>query len=170
MKAVTLWQPWASLVVAGPKHTETRSWHTNYRGTLAIHAAKLRPLDLERAVGMDEYMRLCGLCERYLPEPLIDLPRGAIIGTVELIDCATIIRSYPDGMTVLESFDGDQWIWSDAVSPEEQALGDYTLGRWGWVLREPVTFAEPVPWRGKQGLWNLPDEWVGAPQRADVAP
>jgi activating signal cointegrator 1 len=40
MKAITLTQPWATLVAIGAKRIETRSWPTNYRGPLAIHAAK----------------------------------------------------------------------------------------------------------------------------------
>ena len=40
MKALTIWQPWAGAAAAGIKHNETRSWYTNYRGPLAIHAAK----------------------------------------------------------------------------------------------------------------------------------
>lgn len=43
MKALTLWQPWASLIAVGAKTIETRGWATNYRGPLAIHAAKRRP-------------------------------------------------------------------------------------------------------------------------------
>lgn len=40
MKAISLWQPWASLIAAGVKSIETRGWPTNYRGQIAIHAAK----------------------------------------------------------------------------------------------------------------------------------
>lgn len=40
MKAITLWQPWASLLACGAKGYETRSWATSYRGQIAIHAAK----------------------------------------------------------------------------------------------------------------------------------
>lgn len=43
MKALTLWQPWATLVALGVKTIETRSWSTSYRGPLAIHAAKKAP-------------------------------------------------------------------------------------------------------------------------------
>lgn len=39
MKALTIWQPWASLLVSGQKKYETRSWATAYRGPIAIHAA-----------------------------------------------------------------------------------------------------------------------------------
>ena len=42
MKALSLTQPWASLVADGRKTTETRSWLTHYRGPLAIHATKVR--------------------------------------------------------------------------------------------------------------------------------
>lgn len=41
MKAITIWQPWASAIAHGLKGIETRSWGTKYRGLLAIHAAKL---------------------------------------------------------------------------------------------------------------------------------
>jgi hypothetical protein len=40
IKAISLWQPWASLMAAGVKLHETRHWWTSYRGPLAIHAAK----------------------------------------------------------------------------------------------------------------------------------
>ena len=42
MKALTLYQPWATLIAIGAKKIETRSWGTNYRGPLAIHAGKNR--------------------------------------------------------------------------------------------------------------------------------
>jgi hypothetical protein len=45
MKAVSLWQPFASLIYTGAKKIETRSWPTNYRGPLAIHAARKDSLD-----------------------------------------------------------------------------------------------------------------------------
>ena len=40
MKAITVWQPWATLLATGQKHNETRSWKTSYRGEILIHAAK----------------------------------------------------------------------------------------------------------------------------------
>ena len=42
MKAISLWNPWAALIRCGAKTIETRSWSTQYRGQLAIHAAKKR--------------------------------------------------------------------------------------------------------------------------------
>ena len=40
MKAISLWQPWATLIAVGAKRLETRSWESRYQGELAIHAAK----------------------------------------------------------------------------------------------------------------------------------
>lgn len=50
MKALTLWQPWASLVALGVKTIETRSWSTSHRGPLAIHASK-HPISEKHVVG-----------------------------------------------------------------------------------------------------------------------
>ncbi|MBZ5702133.1 MAG: ASCH domain-containing protein [Acidobacteriia bacterium] len=69
MKALTLTQPWASLIAKRYKRIETRSWSTPYRGDLAIHAAR----NLETMV-----------FERYLPYPL---PLSAIICIVKLLGC-----------------------------------------------------------------------------------
>jgi len=43
MKALSLWQPWATLVAMEEKRIETRCWKTDYRGELAIHATMKRP-------------------------------------------------------------------------------------------------------------------------------
>ena len=40
LKAITIHQPWADAILLGLKHYETRSWHTAYRGPIAIHASK----------------------------------------------------------------------------------------------------------------------------------
>lgn len=44
MKALSLWQPWATLIANGAKQIETRSWSTSYRGPILIHAAKRKVL------------------------------------------------------------------------------------------------------------------------------
>lgn len=72
MKALTIKQPWASLITAGIKDVENRSWRTDYRGVMIVHAGA-RP--------DDEAMRLHG-------HLLVDeAPVGAIIGTVRVVDC-----------------------------------------------------------------------------------
>lgn len=51
MKAITIWQPWASLIACGAKKYETRGWPTKYRGPIAIHAAAKDPRTLPQEAG-----------------------------------------------------------------------------------------------------------------------
>jgi hypothetical protein len=132
MKVLSLLQPWATLVVTGIKKIETRSWRTAYRGELLIHASsgkKGRILVTESPF------------EKYIPD-FSSLPFSAIIGKVIL-----------DGIVPIE-----QLYLSDAylnkLTLEEKAFGDYTKGRYAWLLLEPVEFKKPVLTRGALGLWQ----------------
>lgn len=80
MKALSIRQPWAWLIIHAGKDIENRSWHTKFRGRFLVHAAKgLTGAELVRALNFCE--------ERGLPMPdLGDLQRGGIIGSVELVD------------------------------------------------------------------------------------
>ncbi|XZN95042.1 MAG: ASCH domain-containing protein [Microcoleus sp.] len=78
--AITLHQPWASLVAAGKKHYETRSWPTNYRGPIAIHAGKK----------LEQDQSLLGLLE----VPLSSIPLGAIVAIAELTDCILMTKEF----------------------------------------------------------------------------
>ena len=141
MKALTLWQPWASLVAIGAKRIETRTWSTPFRGRLAIHA----PLSWSPTVV--RWLRDCLndpavlLIHRLLggAEGVTHLPLGVVIATVDLVDCrpAHAIRTF--------------------LSSQEALLGDYCDGRFGLILDNLVTFREPVPARGAQRFW----EWRG---------
>jgi hypothetical protein len=72
-----MWQPWASLYLSGCKVHETRSWDTIYRGPLLIHASKKLVADCGEE--LDEIV-----CDRFGPHWRTDLPRGSIIGAVDL--------------------------------------------------------------------------------------
>ena len=69
-----------------------------------------------------------------------DFPLGAVVGIVEIVDCVPVEEVV------------------DSLTERERALGDYSPGRWAWVLKNPVMFDTPIPARGKQGWWN----WEGA--------
>lgn len=127
MKAISLWQPWASAIALGHKRVETRHWSTAYRGPIAIHAAKRWTPDqrefsaIERALG-----RLPGR-----------LPLGAFVATAVLSD----IRSSDElKLTV------------DAI---ERRYGNYEPGRFGWLLTDIVPLAEPIPAVGRQSIWTV---------------
>lgn len=114
MKAITVWQPWAGALAAGIKGNETRSWATKYRGPIAIHSAMKAIHHTWSNLYMDDKAREV-ICRRLeLPE-IIDgpatFPMGCILATAELVDC---IRITPEYITTL--------------TPDELALGDYTLG------------------------------------------
>lgn len=142
MKAITIWQPWASLLVSGRKRYETRSWATAYRGPIAIHAAKRpvrRTLDALAAdksgSGWSTLEELDSLFIR--PGALDQLPTGAVVGTAILTRCNLITEEFLAKLT-----------------PVEKALGDFTSGRYAWEFRVMVPVDPPIPAKGAQGLWN----------------
>lgn len=130
MKALSLWQPWASLVVLGLKQYETRSWKTAYRGTLVIHAAKTWNDDL--LIDWNRFQLNAG--RRF------DVPRGVALGTVDLIDiCPVEILLTQLGFRYSDEF----------------YFGNYSPGRYAWKLANPILFAEPIPCAGHQRLWEV---------------
>lgn len=134
MKALTIWQPYASLIAVGAKKYETRSWRTDYRGLIAIHAA-LRPMGwiiehTDEAV-LQIAARIFGT------EAMMDLPNGKIVAFGRLTDCLLMTPELIEGQT-----------------PQEIALGDWTSGRYAWRI-EDVEAVEPIDIKGKQGLWTL---------------
>ena len=127
MKAVSLWQPWATLVVLGLKKVETRGWYTSYRGPLLIHAAKTFPPSARRFAE----------AERALGRLPARIPFGALIGRVDLDE-------------VLETQNVEQ-----IVSALERLYGDFAWGRFAWFLENAKEFPEPIPCRGMQRLFNV---------------
>lgn len=142
LRAVTLWQPWATLIAMGLKGYETRpptiSWR-NYRGDLLIHAAK-RPID---ALGKELLQDLRDQGHR-IPE--VDaFPLGAVVARAETTGALTM-RGY--GETV-----GDRDISIASVSPLEHSLGDWRAGRLAIPLLNARAIA-PIVATGAQGLWT----------------
>jgi hypothetical protein len=152
MKAISLWQPWATAVALGSKRIETRHWPTKYRGPLAIHAAKRQNraelLEVQRS---DVWM--AALHEAFNGEIRFVwevLPFGAIVATCELVDCRLT-----GAFTVSEL---DRARRADLGGWTERQMGNFAPGRYGWELNKVQPLAEPIPYRGLQGLFNVPDE------------
>lgn len=150
MKAITLWQPWASLVACGAKRIETRSWGppNNLVGQrVTIHAAKkrlsLREVDrlwpvIKRAVGI--LRQNCS--DQFLWDDVMDsLPYGCIVATAKL-----------QAVAITDFIDPPE------PGTDEALFGDYSPGRFAWKFREISRLLEPYPWKGGQRIWNLPDE------------
>jgi hypothetical protein len=147
MKAISMTQPWATLLAIGGNVIETRGWSTRYRGPLAIHAAKSFP-SAARALCRQSPFRESLANAGYSDERL--LPLGAIIARVELVD--------------VMSFDGSSADLIRARSEEgtlprhELAFGDFSAGRFGFVVRNVCKLREPIPARGMLSLWEVPQE------------
>lgn len=131
MKAISLWQPWASLIVMGLKTYETRSWHTSYRGELLICAAKKKSADQKTywEYISDEHINN--------PQEFDSLPFGCAIVIVNLTNC---IKMTP------------QFI--NSQSEVERDCGDWSIGRFAWKL-ENIRRVENIPVKGAQGLFNV---------------
>lgn len=135
MKAITLWQPWATLIAIGAKRFETRSWGHAYRGPLAIHAGQkaARPSEL------GPMFRLA--MEKAQVETL---PRGAVL-------CVCSLRQIVISPARI----------SGEERAQELAFGDHTPGRRLWWLSDVMAFRDPLHFKGAQGLWDWepPENW-----------
>lgn len=158
MKAITLHQPWASLVAAGWKEVETRSWSTPYRGPLAIHAGKKRDRD-----GMVLHMTLNSVrgCSSTLFPEFEAMPFGAIVATCFLMDCAPMVS---DAATKHRLKILAQHPFEPRAGWEfEKEFGNYAHGRFAWILQNVVPVDPPIPAHGWQQLWNWePPQHVSA--------
>lgn len=124
MKVLTIRQPWASLIMLGYKRFEFRSWRTNYRGGLLIHAGK--GIDKEAAKRL----------EKHLPK---DLPFGKILGSVEIVDCIKCDDKFGK-MCQKEQKD----IYVKTTFEEMYA----------WELANIQMLDNPIEVKGKLGLWD----------------
>mgnify|MGYP001448991868 CR=1 FL=1 len=134
MKAITLWQPWASLVAVGAKRYETRSWPApktlRVGDLLAIHAAG-RSYDISE---IDTDGKLLRACQTRRVWPLIALPHGEVVAICRFGGCHRTGLLAPD--------------------EEEQVVGDWSPGRYAWLLERVCRLAPTIPARGYQGLWD----------------
>lgn len=166
MKALTLHQPYATAVADGIKTVETRSWQTHHRGAVAIHAAK--------RIDHEALWRARLVDARHHET---ELPLGAIVAM------ARIVRMVPANRVALNTTVADGWnyaAWTtrttdhDGQGHDQTAdwvrheqldvdlanwtLGQYGAGRWAWVLTMIEPLDQPIPCRGYQGLWTIPQE------------
>ena len=150
MKAITLTQPWATLMALGEKHYETRGWPTNYRGDLAIHAAKGWTAD-DRDLCRDDDFALAltrGLgCGREEAIASVDAARGHVLAVVDLVGCHAT-----DGYLAALTDDGPR------PAPLEANFGNYTAGRYAFATTNLRPLARPVPMRGMLSIYALPPE------------
>jgi hypothetical protein len=183
MKALTLWQPWASLVAFGEKRVETRCWTTKYRGDIAIHAAKTTPTWLGASRFDQDFTRaMIEITERHgwdcfywpkshwealhherarlytagAPHQHIDL--GAAHGFGAILCIANLVAIEPT-----EKVRAD-------LSQRERLFGNYEDGRYAWFLENVRRVRVPIGARGHQQLWYLDRELLEAIHPESLVP
>ena len=118
MKILSVKQPWAELIIQGKKKIELRKWNTNFRGEFLVHASK-NPDEL----GMKKF-------------GFDDLPKGFIIGKVNLID----VKKYKDK--------------DEFMKDKDLHLADESWGERGFILENPKRI-KPIKAKGNLGFWEF---------------
>ena len=165
LRALSLTQPWASLVALGAKRIETRSWATAYRGPLAIHASWHFPPHARRLCEEEPFLRL--LEEAGLDEDT--LPRRAVLGVCRLLGCHLITELEAQRIAHLgagEELHLGVRFGAAVVTRVEAALGDFSARRYAWTLSEPRLFSRPSPASGRLGVWR----WTAPVNFRDLEP
>lgn len=129
MKVLSLTEPYATLIKNGKEKIETRSWKTNYRGKLYIHASSTKiPAEYKNNT---ELMSLVNINE---------LNFGNIICSCELVDCVEMT---------------DEFIEKIKQNKEEYISGAYEKGRYAWMLEDIKVLDKPIKAKGHLGIWNF---------------
>lgn len=131
MRALSIRQPWAFAIVMGFKLVENRTWQTDVRGRILVHAGKA-----EEIAAVEWVLRKCA--DQGHPRGDVTFPQlltayhtfgatGAIVGETSIVDCSTADRS--------------PWF----------------NGPWGFYLDPVLTLPVwPVPWKGALGFFEVP--------------
>lgn len=144
MKALTIKQPWASLIVEGIKDIENRTWKTNYRGKIYVHCSKATNFNVQ----MTDPQTIAGI-------PVLKqafhgtMAFGAIIGEVDIIDCTLNHSS----------------VWAEQMEYDvcpDTGLHILRKGQkyvWNWVLANPVKYDKPIlNVKGALSFWEFEKE------------
>ena len=154
MYALTLWQPWATLIAEGVKVFETRSWKPPKAligQRIAIHAAKKKPTRAE----IDNYTPTI----RREMEKLHSfknwweiIPYGAIVATTTITDFF-YVQEVVDAFVRVKGLRTDETHKSTPGYLDIDMFGDYSPGRYAWRLWDVSKVTEPIPVKGERGLW-----------------
>lgn len=137
IKALSLHQPWASLIAVGAKRIETRSWGPPRHlvgQRLAIHATKR----IVRFPDTRGYGTFNEAVAHHLGQDWTSkIPTGAVVAVATLAGAKQIdlLTELPEG--------------------DELLFGEYELRRWMWALKDVRVVNPPIPIRGHQGIWNF---------------
>lgn len=146
MKAISIKQPWASLIVEGIKDIENRTWKCpeKYIGQrVLIHASAHQKLDKMPLDFILNKHQLAVLSEHYTELELCKKHNnyGVIIGSVEIVDC---VINHPS-----------IWAEKSELGQKNEPPCDFCKPIYNWVLANPIKFPKPIPAKGKLGFWDF---------------
>jgi activating signal cointegrator 1 len=146
VKGLSLTQPWASFVAVGAKRWETRTWRTDYRGLVLIHASARWPATArQECVDNPVFSRIL-IAGGIDPDRCVEaksagtsiqpLPCGRVIAVARIVTCVPTkdVRK--------------------KLSKQERALGNFENGRWAWRLADIEELKTAIPYKGSLGLWT----------------
>jgi hypothetical protein len=151
MKALTLYVPHALLIPYGWKEVETRDWYTSYRGPLAIHAAKKFGPEIAAGVArLQEITRKIETADArmHLWPTVLQQSLGCIVAVCNLEACL------PTALAEYNARKLKRWFEPKLGWDFERLMGDYTPGRWAWILRDVQRLHRPIAARGMRKLWD----------------
>ena len=135
MQALTIHEPWASLLVKGKKRYETREWQRNYRGLLAIHSGKQSVHPFDYPLGLSEI-----LDDSKITQDNLNNNKQKIIAIATLKEIHLMTDKFINEQSELERLTG---FWQP--------------GRFAWELTNIKPLPQPIAARGMPGLWTVPD-------------
>ncbi len=136
MQALTIREPWASLIVSTNKKFETRDWKRNYRGLLAIHSGKQSVPVEDYPLGLEEI-----LDDLEITQDNLNNNKGKIIAIATLKEIHLMTDKFINEQSELERLTG---FWEP--------------GLYAWELTDIKPITQPIPARGMPGLWTVPDD------------
>lgn len=142
--AITVHQPHAQLLALGEKIYETRGWPEGYTGPILIHASQNTE---NLSLFYSEPFR--SVFARHGIHDASQLATGAFVGVGEMVGCYKSEEIYPH-----------------IEGSEEEAFGDFSMGRFGFHCKNMQTLNPPVPWRGQPKLWRVSEPDFRAAQDA----
>lgn len=134
MKVISLIEPWATLIKEKKKYIETRSWKTDYRGELYIHASKKR---INKEDG--KIKKLLKIISD------IKMNYGRIICKCNIVDC-----KYMD----------KEFINTIKLDKQEYLCGVYEEGRYAWILENIEVLKQPIDVKGHLRIWNYEEDFI----------
>lgn len=145
--AITLTQPWASLVAVGAKHLETRGWYPRALRPgcrIAIHAAKGWTAEDRWLCTQEPFVSALRTAYRAGYFPFMDKPDSRLLPRGCVVALARYVRAH--------STTTGELVFQLMLSDQERAFGNYAPGRWAWLL-EDVRAIEPITVPGHLGIW-----------------